>query len=184
MFHNSGLQQQPVHAQLIAFADANLDSAMALCERLCSKPEDGTYAHGAVVMSLAFHSLELFFKAGILKLTPQEQFGGRSGHDMGALSKRFFRLYPKKEFKFDVPFGREPLSAVGGLTSDEIAALQAFIDERDRLIPEDQRNRYPIDVGGKPWRHANFGFEPNMFLATLRELQVAYARIRPLLNAG
>ena len=184
MFHNSGLQQQPVHVQLLAFADANLDSAVALCERLCFKPEDGTYAHGAVVMSLTFHSLELFFKAGILKLSPHEQFGGRSGHDMDALSKRFFRLYPKKEFKFDVPFGREPVDVVGGLTSDELVALQAFMDERDRQMPEDQRNRYPIDVGGKPWRDANFGFEPNMFLAALRELQEAYELIRPLLNAG
>lgn len=184
MFHNSGLQQQPVHAQLLAFADAYLDSAVALCERLCSKPEDGTYAHGAVVMSLAFHSLELFFKAGIFKLSPQEQSSGRAGHDMDALSKRFFRLYPKKEFQFDVPFGREPVDVVGGLTADELVALRAFMDERDRQVPEDQRNRYPMDIGGKPWPDANFGFEPNMFLTTLRELQAAYARIRPLLNAS
>lgn len=184
MLHFSDLQQQPVHMQLLAFADANVDSALALCERLSSKPETATYAHGAVVMSLTFHSLELFFKAGILKVHPQEQFRGRSGHDMEALSKRFFRLYPKKEFQFDVPFGREPVDVDGGLTNEELVALRAFIEERDRQVPEDQRNRYPIDVEGKPWREANFGFEPNMFLATLLELHAVYARLRPLLGAS
>ena len=184
MLHFSGLQQQPVHVQLLVFAEANLDSALVLCDRLSAEPEDATFAHGAVVMSLAFHSLELFFKAGILKLHPQEQFHGRSGHDMEALSKRFFRLYPKKEFQFDVPFGSEPVDVVGGLTNEELVALRAFIEQRKRQVPEDQRNRYPIDVEGKPWQEANFSFEANMFLKSLQELRDVYARLRPLLAAS
>ena len=184
MLHFSDLQQQAVHVQLLAFADAYLDSAEVLCVRLCSNPERATYAHGAVAMSLAFHSLELFFKAGILRLHPEEQFGGRSGHDLDALAKRFFRLYPKKEFKFDVPFRRELPEVVVGINEDELAALRAYMEERGRQVPEDQRHRYPIDVEGTPWKEANFGFEPNIFLGTLRELQAVYARLRPLFDSG
>ena len=184
MLDFSDIQQQPVHAQLLAFADANLESAEALCERLCAEPKSATYAHGAVVMSLAFHSLELFFKAGVRKLQPQERFAGRSGHDMDALSKRFFRLYPKKEFQFELPFRRKLPKVVDGITDSEFAALRSYVEERNRQVPEDQRNRYPINVEGAPWPHANFGFEPNMFLATIQELKTVYARLRPLLNAS
>jgi len=184
MLHFSDLQQQATHVQLLAFSAAYLDSAAALCERLCLTPSDTNYAHGAVVMSMAFHSLELFFKAGIVKLQPQERFAGRSGHDMDTLAKRFFRLYPKKEFQFEVPFGHEVPEVVGGIAGDELAVLRAFVEERKRQVPEDQRHRYPIDVEGQPWQHANFGFEPNSFLGTLRELQNVYAHLQPLLRAG
>lgn len=184
MLHFSDLQRQPIHVQLFAFADAYLDSAEVVSERLCEKHEGTTYANGAVAMSLVFHSLELFFKAGILRLHPEAQFRGRSGHDLDALSRRFFKLYPKKEFQFEVPFRRELPEIDGGIGGEELAALRAFIAERERDVPEDQRHRYPIDVDGKPWRKANFGFEPNLFLSTLRELRDVYARVWPLLNTG
>jgi hypothetical protein len=184
MVHFSELQQRATYSQLLAFSGAYLDSAHALCERLCATPDEMTYAHGAVAMSLAFHSLELLFKAGIVRLHPDENFAGGSGHDLAALSKRFFRLYPKKEFQFEVPFGHEIPEVVGGMDPDELAALRAIVEERRRDVPEDQRHRYPVDVKGKPWRDANFSFEPNMFLATLRALQSVYERIHPLLHAG
>ena len=183
MLHFSDVQRQPVHEQLLVFADAYLDSAETLSANLCSGMESANYAHGAVVMSLAFHSLELFFKGGILKLHPEEQFGGRSGHDLDALSKRFFKLYPEKEFQFEVPFRREIPALVGSVAAEEFAALRAYLEEHDKQMPEDQRHRYPTGIDGKTWDGA-FGFEPNMFLATLRELQIIYGRLRPLLNAG
>lgn len=182
MLHFSDLQRQPVHEQLFAFAGAYLDSAEALCESLCSDVEHANYAHGAVVMSLAFHSIELFFKGSILQLDPGAQFGGKSGHDLDALSDRYLKLYPKKEFRFEVPFGRDIPEAVGGMAAEELAALRAYMEERIRRMPEDQRHRYPTGTDGKTW-DGLFGFEPNMFLVTLRELQNDYARVRLLLNA-
>jgi hypothetical protein len=184
MLHFSDLQQHATHLQLLAFSTAYLDSAEVLCESLCATSSESNYAHGAVAMSLAFHSLELFFKAGIIKLHAEESFAGRSGHDLDALSKRFFQLYPKKEFQFEVPFGNAIPAVVGEMARDELAALRLLIEARKREVLEDQRHRYPVDVEGKPWREANFGFEPNIFLATLRELQSVYARIQPLLSAG
>jgi hypothetical protein len=182
MLHFSELQQQPIHEQILAFAVAYLDSAEVLCDSLCSNTERANYAHGSVVMSLAFHSLELFFKGGILKSFPAEQFGGKAGHDLDALSKRFFKLYPKKEFQFEVPFRHEIPEVVGGMATDKLSELLTHIEDSKKKVPEDQRHRYPTGLDGKTWNGA-FGFEPNSFLVTLRELQQVYARIRPLLYA-
>lgn len=183
MLHFSELQQLPVHEQVLTFAGAYLDSAEVLCDSLCYDKEHANYAHGSIVMSLAFHSLELFFKGCILKSFPAEQFGGKAGHDLDALSKRFFKLYPKKEFQFEVPFRHEIPEVFGGMAANKLAELLIYIEEHKRKAPEDQRHRYPTDVNGKTWDGA-FGFEPNSFLVTLRELQQVYARIRPLICVG
>ena len=183
MLRFSELQQLPVYEQMLAFAEAYLNSAEVLCDSLCSDKERTNYAHGSVVMSLAFHSLELFFKGCILKSSPAEWSGRKAGHDLDALSKRFFRLYPKKEFQFEVPFRHDIPEVVGGMSADKLAELWALIEERKKEVPEDQFHRYPTGVDGKTWDGA-FGFEPNSFMVTLRELQQVYSRIRPLINAG
>lgn len=180
MLHFSDLQRQPLHVQMLSFAGAYLDAAEVQCGSLCRGAESANYAHGAVIMSLTFHSLELFFKAGILKLFPEEQFAGKSGHDLDALSNRFFKLHPKKEFQFEVPFRNETPEAVDEMSSDELAALRAYAEEHNKRVPEDQLHRYPIDVQGKSWEGV-FGFEPNSFMRVLKELQYVYARVRPLL---
>ena len=183
MLHFSDLQHQTVSAQLIAFANAYLESALLLCKHLCSNAKDANYAHGSVVMSLSFHSLELLFKGGILAIHPDETFRGRAGHDVNALSRRFFKLYPEKEFQFELPFLHEFPEMVGEEPGKELAALRAYAEEYSRRVPEDQRHRYPVDIEGNTWDGA-FGFEPNTFLVTLRELQVAYDRILHLLRAS
>jgi hypothetical protein len=183
MLYSFDLQRLPVCEQLLTFAKANLDAAETLCTRLCSEKDGAGYADGAVVMSLTFHSLELFFKGGILKLHPDEQFGGRSGHDLDSLSKRYFNLYPKQEFQFEVPFRREFPEVLGEMTTEELTALRAYIEDQNRKTPEDQRHRYPIGTDGKTWEGA-FGFEPTTFLETLRGLQRAYADARLFTNAG
>jgi len=182
MLHFSDVQQQPNHEQLFAFADAYLDSAQALCARLCSDEEKVGYAHGAVVMSLAFHSLELFFKGGILRMQPAERFGGKAGHDLDMLSKRYFELYPKREFQFDVPFSSQFPDVIGDMTAEEITAFKAHIEDLNKRAPEDQRHRYPIGINGKTWEGA-FGFEPSSFLLTLKELQQVYANARCQFNS-
>lgn len=183
MLNFSDLQQRPVHEQLFTFADAYLDSAEVLCLRLCSQEQPATYAHGAVIMSLAFHSLELLFKAGILKAAPGEKFSGKSGHDLTALSAHFFKLYPCKDFQFELPFRFELAEPVEPLSEEELVALRAYVRERENQMPLDQLHRYPVGVNGKSWEGI-FGFEPHMFLQTLRDLKDIYNRIRPVLNSG
>ncbi|MBE2245451.1 MAG: hypothetical protein IAE86_22065 [Burkholderiaceae bacterium] len=178
----SELQRLPIHGQLLAFARSYLAAAEVLCERLSATEDSANYADGAVVMSLAFHSLELLFKAGILKAEPLEQFSGKSGHDLTALSARFFKLYPTRDFQFEVPFRYELAEFVEPMREEELVALRAYAREQERCMPQDQRHRYPIDIDGKPW-NGIFGFEPHTFLAMLQDLQKAYARIHPQLNA-
>lgn len=180
MLHFADLQQLPAHEQILAYAGAYLDSAEVLCNSLCSDKESASYAHGSVVMSLAFHSLELFFKGCILKSLPAEQFSGKAGHDLNALSKRFFKLYPKKDFQFEVPFRYEIPEVVGEMATDKLDKILAHIKEHKNKVPEDQRHRYPTSIDGKTW-DGMFSFEPYSFLDTLRELQQVYARILPLL---
>jgi hypothetical protein len=88
LLHFSEMQTQTVPAQPTTYASAYLDSARVLCEKICSDDQPVNYAHGAVVMSLTFHSLELFFKGAIVRLSPEERFGGRAGHDLDMLADR------------------------------------------------------------------------------------------------
>ena len=182
MLNFSALQHRSVHMQLVAFADAYLDSAETLCLKMCSTQESLTYAHGAVVMSLAFHSLELLFKAGILKVAPNEKFRGKSGHDLSTLSTRFFKLYPHKDFQFELPFRFELAEQIESISEEELVALRAYLRQQENYMPLDQFHRYPISVNGRTWDGA-FGFEPNLFLQTLKELKNVYNRIRPVLNS-
>ena len=182
MLDASELQQLPVHQQVLAFSRAYLDASHSLCQRLCASADSANYADGAVVMSLAFHSLELLFKGGILKADPREQFSGKSGHNLTVLSRRFFTLYPKKEFQFEVPFRSELVEPVEPLPEEELAALRAYVREQALKMPQDQRHRYPTDVAGKPW-DGIFGFDPHMFQITVSGLQEVYARILPDLKA-
>lgn len=181
MLHFSELQRQPLHAQVLSFGGAYLDAAELQCASLCQNVETANYAHGAVVMSLTFHSLELFFKAGILKLFPEEKFFGGSGHDLDGLSRRFFRLYPKREFQFEVPFRNELPVKADGMFVDELKKIRAYAVEYRRETPEDQRHRYPVDAHGKSWRGVS-GFEPHSFMSCIIELQTVYGRLRPLLE--
>jgi hypothetical protein len=180
MFTFSELQQKPVPEQLLAFSCAYLDSAELLCGKLCTDTAHANYAHGAAIMSLAFHSVELFLKGCVLKREPDEQFGGKSGHDLDSLSKRYSKLYPKREFQFEIPFRRN-VPVAEGMAAEEFAELFAYVQEHSKKFSEDQRHRYPTGIDGKTWDGV-FGFEPNSFLITLKELQNAYARIQLLLE--
>src|SRR5437016_3266766 len=107
MLHFSDLQRLPVPKQFFAFSDAYLDSAESLCDALCTASKSATYAHGAAVMSLTFHSIELFLKAAILQKAPSEQFSGSGGHDLGQLYERYTQLNPDEGYAFDFPFKLE-----------------------------------------------------------------------------
>ena len=95
----SDLQRLSVPAQFFAFSDAYLDSAVSLCDALCATSATVTYAHGAAVMSLTFHSIELFLKAAILQRSPGEQFSGSRGHNLDYLYQRYANLYPAKPIR-------------------------------------------------------------------------------------
>jgi hypothetical protein len=182
MFYFGDLQRKTIPDQLFAFAQANLDSADSLCATLCAKTAGATYAHGAVILSLTFHALELFLKAAILQKSPSEQFGGRSGHDLAQLSKRYSNLHHGKDMSFHIPFARE-LPDAHGLDPQVAKELIAYVREQDKKMPQDQLHRYPTSVNGETW-NAALGFEPNSFRITIQQLQHDFADIKPRVQAG
>lgn len=182
MLHFSDLQRKSAPDQLFAFAHANLESAESLCVKLTAETAGATYAHGAVILSLTFHALELFLKAAILQKNPAEKFGGRSGHDLTHLSTRYANLHPGKEMSFHIPFTRQ-LPDTQGLNPEVAEELTAYVREQEKKMPEDQLHRYPIGIDGETW-DAAFGFEPNSFLVTIQQLQRDFAAIKPRIQGG
>ena len=182
MLHFSGIQCKPLPEQLFSFADAYLESAETLCEKLCTDGDHATYAHGAVVMSLTFHSLELFIKGAILLKVPTEQFGGRSGHDLDHLMKRYKKLYPGKNLGFDVPFRRH-LPETEGMDPRVAEELVSYVRKQSQDMPEDQLHRYPASLQGETW-NAVLGFEPNSFLFTIQGIKKDLSKVKSLLQGG
>lgn len=181
-FYFSDLQSKTVPDQLFAFADAYLQSADALCLAHCIKAESATYAHGAVIMSLTFHALELFLKAAILWKSPTESFGGRLGHDLVHLEQRYASLYPEKELRFFIPFRLETPCAQEvdlEVTEEVVACVRNFA----KNMPQDQLHRYPIGTDGESWR-ALLGFEPTSFYMTIKQLGKDLADIKARLDEG
>lgn len=64
MVHFSEIESFRASLQFLAFSEAYLDSAARLCAVLAASPAESTYPRGTVVLSLAFHGIELFFESG------------------------------------------------------------------------------------------------------------------------
>jgi len=160
MVGNWELSRKTIPVQFLSFAEAYLDSACRLCKILKRSTRKRTYPRSAVVLYLAFHSVELFLKAAILNKSPNDDLG----HDIKKLSNRYRNLYPGKKYNFEIPFGTEYLG----------------FEPPDKLPtppPQDQTNRYPIDKKYKEWE-GSFGFIPETFLITLEVLQRDFERIK------
>lgn len=179
MVHFSEIESLRASLQFLAFSEAYLYSAIRLCTVLAASPAESSYPRGAVVLSLSFHGIELFLKAAILEKVPDEQFGGKVGHDLELLYKRYTNLYPGKKFAFEIPFGTEETELV---TPDPsvMEELNLFIAEYKRATPADQLNRYPRDIEGKPWVGI-YAFEPNMFTIVIEKAQQDVARLKELI---
>jgi hypothetical protein len=149
--------------QFMAYADAYLDAAARLCSVLARSTRRTNYARGCVVLYLAIHAIELFLKAAILCRKPNERFS----HDLDHIHNRYRALYPRRALAIDIPFKTEYV----GLEPPEIAKA------RKERQPQDQLYRYPRNKEGGQWRGI-FGFEPNSFLVTIRQLQKDFERIR------
>ena len=145
MVHFSEIGSLSASLQFFSFSEAHLYSAANLCSILASSPSESTYSRGAVVLSLTFHGIELFLKSAILGKPPDEKFGGKAGHDVETLGKRYANLYPGKIFEFEIPFGTEEVELVEP-DPRVVDELKTFIAEHKKATPPDQQNRYPLDT--------------------------------------
>jgi hypothetical protein len=159
------IENSSMPLQFVLFADAYLDSAARLCKAFKRSTRKLSYPRGAVVLSLAFHALELFLKAAILQKNPKEKLH----HDVERLESIYRLLYPGDQFQLDVPFKTEFL----GFQPEEIA-------KKRLAFPQDQLNRYPCDKSGRNWGGV-FAFEPISFLPVIEQLQRDFERLQRLI---
>ena len=176
------LQRRPLAERFLVHARANLEAALTLTAALAENSAEATFADGAVTMSLAFHSVELFLKGAILTALPNESFKAK-GHDIEQLERRYRNLYPSKPFRFDIPFRRRAAELVDP-DPDLERELAAEMEKLRRQMPQDQLLRYPADRDGVAWEHVApmaFGYDPVAFLSTLNRLRGDYARVEACL---
>jgi len=182
MVHFSEIGSLRASLQFLAFSEAYLYSAANLCSALAASPSESTYPRGAVVLSLSFHSIELFLKAAILEKVPDEQFAGKAGHDLESLCKRYTNLFPGKKFEFEIPFRTEEVDLVEP-DPRVVDELKTFMAEHKKATPPDQLNRYPRDTEGNPW-NGIYAFEPNTFLPVISKVQQDVVRLKELIFNG
>lgn len=179
MVHFSEIGSLRTSLQFLSFSEAYLYSAAYLCSALAASPLESTYSRGTVVLSLSFHGIELFLKAAILEKSPDEQFGGKAGHELESLAKRYATLYPGKKFTFEVPFRTEEIDFFEP-DPPIIEKSKAFISAHKKANPDDQLNRYPRDTKGNPW-NGIYAFEPNTFLSVIDKTKQDVARLKELI---
>lgn len=149
-----GLDEASLDREL---ALANLDASVCLCQGMRDGALPATFHHAKVVMSLAYHGVELFLKYGIRR---QNEDPSRFGHDLRKLRDRYQQLYPAPSRNFEIPF----IPVYLGFTEDE---LKQRLREEE---PLDQHLRYHLDRGGKPWPGVH-GVDPEQYTSELNALQ-------------
>jgi len=179
MVHFSEIESLRTSLQFLAYSEAYLESAGRLCGFLAKYPAESNYPKGTVVLSLAFHSIELFFKAAILEKAPNEKFKGNIGHELDDLGKRYSNLYPGKKYIFEIPFRYEDMNLVDP-DPGIVEKLQLLADEQKRNTPLSQLYRYPRNTTGNPWGGI-YAFEASSFTRELAKIEQDIKRLKELI---
>lgn len=169
----SDIQNNPLPQQFLIYAEAYFEIAYGQCERLVQGSTQFNFAHGAAVMFLYRHGLELFLKSAILQKAPSERL---NDHDLTRLNKRYKSLYPSKQHKLSLPWNLEEPD------------YEAFFDpqvaddirKRIREMPDDQVYRYPANRESKPWNRRE-GIIPLSLLQDILATQREIARLKLIL---
>ncbi len=156
---------QSIPLQFLSFAEAYLDSAAQLCDRLCETPRESSFQRGSVILFLAFHAIELFLKGAILTRSKNEKLH----HKIYDLKQRYDELFPGPEFSWNIPFKIEYL-----------ALEPEKIKENKKIIKPDQLHRYPTDKNGNEWKGV-FAFEPISFSSDIKAISIDFSRLEPII---
>jgi len=168
-YGNWELSGKDIPEKFYTFSDAYLDSAARLCKLLKRSTRKASYTRGAVVLYLAFHSVELFLKGAILSKCPDEKLN----HNLEIYYKRYNNLYPGKKFKFELPFRTEYV----GFEPPEVTIAKGH------MPPQDQIHKYPTDKNGNEW-DSPLAFEPISFLRDIEQLKKDFNRIKTEMKFG
>jgi hypothetical protein len=172
------VQQVPLAERFLLYARANLDAAIRLTDALRLREDEQSFADGAVTLSLAFHSVELFLKGAILLAEPGVNFKSE-GHNIAQLERRYRKLYPAKTFRFEMPFRSEVAEMVE--PDPELQRqLAEQLKELEKKIPQDQFLRYPANNQGEGWETVEqmaMGYSASLFASTLNRLRNDFVRL-------
>lgn len=146
-------------------ARAYLDASIYLCEGMISETFSQTYSAGQVVLALAHHSVELFYKGVIHNATGQMP---NSTHNLHTLEERVRQVAPKIASAFS------PIFDLKGVPAGMDATAQKKVIGRER----DQRFRYHHDQDGNGWSGVQ-GFTAETFLTELRHCALQYDALIP-----
>lgn len=172
------LRQVPLAERFLLHAHANLDAAIRLTDALRHSEDEQSFANGAVTLSLAFHSVELFLKGAILSAEPGVNFKSE-GHNISQLERRYRKLFPAKTFRFEMPFRSE----VAELVEPDLELQRQLVEQLNELqkkVPQDQFLRYPANNQGEEWETVEqmaMGYSAPLFAATLNRLRDDFLRL-------
>lgn len=150
--------------RLRSLAIAYLDASEKLCQEMVDGAWPPSFERGQPVLWLAFHATELFLKACLSPLGPNQL---NNPHSLTELLLAFGAKYPA--IPFEPPFGCEPMPADPELMELALKGDAAL----------HQQLRYPIDRRGQPWPGVR-AFTPPLFLFSLQRLRQDFERISAL----
>ena len=125
-----------VPGEFMKLALSHLEAAEKLNSLVSRRAWASNYYRGQVVLLLAFHSVELFLKGCILRLSPGTKI---EGHSLAGLTKKLKTLAP--DIEFAPPFTVDALPPY--------PELVRRAEKQERQFHEVLR--YPIDKTGRPW---------------------------------
>ena len=146
--------------EFMKLALSHLEAAEQLNALMSQKTWPSNYYRGQSVLLLTFHSIELFLKGFILRLSPTTKVGG---HSLADLLKKLKRLDPG--VTFDPPFKVEALPPY--------PELVRRAEEQEKRFHEVLR--YPIDTAGNPWPGAR-GFSASSCKRMLEQVRSGLER--------
>ncbi|MEW6054292.1 MAG: hypothetical protein AB1552_10980 [Nitrospirota bacterium] len=135
---------------------AHLDASINLCKDMKAGALPDTFHHAKVIMSLAYHGVELFLKFGIGRRN-----GGicPKGHSLRPLQTKYESLNPDPNLHFVIPF----IPAYLGFSAADIE--QKIQDEQ----PFDQHLRYHLNLKGQSWPDIH-GFDVETYVSEVTSL--------------
>lgn len=146
----------PVHELWFRMADAYLVCAIHLLYEMAEERIDRDFFRAKVCDALYCQSIELFFK-GALAIANKEII---NSHNLSILYDRYLKMYPEKEFRFEVKMEK--------------------VVKENVLWKYNEFARYPVDKDGKPWQ-GNTHFDIIVLLKNALLTQKDFLRLTPLL---
>jgi hypothetical protein len=145
--------------QLIHMSQAYLDCSAYLLKAVQDDHLSPTFSHVRATSFLFEHSLELFFKAGILAQRKEID----DTHQLSLLYEDFCKIYPQASSSFR--------SDIRSLT------------EEDPRRPYGQYSKYPFDKKGTPWP-VNSHVILEKALRQIGDLRDDFKRLTPMIEAA